>query len=42
MKNKRTPKITITKAKNPNYKQVAEIMIKHSLYKMETKKDVSN
>lgn len=41
MKNKRTPKIIIIKAKNPNYKQVAEAIVKLSLNKMEIKKDVS-
>ncbi|MGG0176437.1 hypothetical protein [Gottfriedia acidiceleris] len=41
MKNKRTPKVTIIKATNPNYKQAAEIIVKYSLTKMEKNKDVS-
>lgn len=42
MKKKRIPKITIIKATNPNYKQVAEILVELTLSKMETKKDVSS
>jgi hypothetical protein len=41
MKNKRTPKITIIKATNPNYKQVAEAIVKISQTNLATKKDAS-
>lgn len=41
MKHKRTPKVTIIKATNPNYKQVAEAIVKLSQSKIENKKDVS-
>lgn len=40
MKKKLIPKITIVKAKNPNYKQVAETIVKHTLKKYNLK-DVS-
>ncbi|MGG0122145.1 hypothetical protein [Bacillus paranthracis] len=41
MKNKRMPKVIIIKATNPNYKQVAETIVKLSQPNIETKKDVS-
>lgn len=41
MKNKRIPKVTIIKATNPNYKQVAEAIVKLSQLNTETKKDAS-
>lgn len=41
MKNKRTPKVTIIKATNPNYKQVAEAIVKLSQSNTETNKDAS-
>ena len=42
MKNKRTPKVTIIKATNPNYKQVAEAIVKLSQSNnIETNKDAS-
>jgi len=41
MKNVRTPKVTIIKATNNNYKQVAECIVKLSLAKIEIKKDAS-
>jgi predicted transcriptional regulator len=41
MKNKRIPKVTIIKATNPNYKQVAEVIVKLSQSNIDTKKDAS-
>ncbi|MEC1373948.1 hypothetical protein P9D39_06470 [Heyndrickxia oleronia] len=41
MKTKRTPKVTIIKAANPNYKQVAEAIVKLSQSNIETNKDAS-
>lgn len=38
---KRTPKVTIIKATNPNYKQVAEAIVKLSQLNTDIKKDVS-
>ena len=35
------PKVTIIKATNPNYKQVAETIVKLSQSYIESKKDVS-
>ncbi|WP_282439845.1 hypothetical protein [Gottfriedia acidiceleris] len=41
MKTKRIPKITIIKAENPNYKQVAGAIVKLSQSNIDTKKDAS-
>lgn len=41
MKNVRSPKVTIIKADNPTYKQVAEAIVKLSLSNIDIKKDVS-
>lgn len=41
MKSKRIPKITIIKAANPNFKQVAETIVKLSQPKIDNKRDVS-
>lgn len=41
MKNKRMPKVTIIKATNPNYKHVAEAIVKLSQSNTKTKKDAS-
>ena len=41
MRKKRTPKVTIIKATNPNYKQVAEAIVKLSQSSIDIKKDVS-
>lgn len=38
---RRTPKLTIIKATNNNYKQVAEAIVKLSQLNTEIKKDVS-